>query len=249
MKTILIRNTVILIGLIALCMLSFLSMLIYFNIQKRYCDLRDSSVQFIASDVIAVIEKGLNLGLRCDEMQNIPSILQKQSNIAPFIKGLATYNKKGDLLYTTVLLMDSLIPEPILQQCLIDTSNKPILTKSNSIGKLYIPVKNTFGITDIIVSLYYERFSKHEFSNLKFYFILVVLILSVAITLLSIIPLKIIFKPVNTSLFSFSVIDDDQGPDGIDGKEIITHANEEIEYLINDIKATEATTKAPEYFS
>lgn len=245
MKKILIRNTVLLIVVIIFCMLSVLSVLIYFNIQKRYCDLRESTARFIASDVAMVIERGLRMGLHCEEMQNLPEIIKKQTALAPFIQGISVYGSSEKLLHTTLKTRDQIVTSGMLQNALNDTAGKVVSAKSGSLGALLRTAKNNIGIADIIVSVQFERFSKSEFSDLKIHLMLTVALLTVGLSLIALVPLNIIFKRVNQSLFSVSFFDMKKERGDTNDEKSIDDVKRELKELIVDMESMDSVTKEP----
>jgi hypothetical protein len=224
-------------------MLSVLSVLIYFNIQKRYCDLRESTARFIASDVATVIERGLRMGLHCEEMQNLPEILKKQTALAPFVHGISVYGSSEKLLHTTLIVPDKIITSTMLQKALKDTTGKAVSAKSGSLGSLLLTSKNNIGLADVIVSVQFERFSKSEFSELKLHLMLTVAFLTLALSLIALMPLNFIFKRVNQSLFSVSFFDTNKDEAGAAGEKSIDDVKRELEELIDDMESTDSVTR------
>lgn len=243
MKKVLIRNTVLLTVIILFCMLSVLSVLIYFNIQKRYCDLRESTARFIASDVVAVIERGLRMGLHCEEMQNLPEILKKQTALAPFVHGISVYGSSEKLLHTTLTVSDQIVTSVMLQKALKDTSGKAVSAKRGSLGALLLTAKNNIGLADVIVSVQFERFSKLEFSELKTHLIMTVAFLTLVLSLIALIPLNLIFKRVNQSLFSVSFFDTKKDEGSTTGEKSIDDVKRELGDLIVDMESTHSVTR------
>ncbi len=242
-KKVLIRNTFLLTVVIVFCMLSVLSVLIYFNIQKRYCDLRESTARFIASDVATVIERGLRMGLHCDEMQNLPEIIKKQTALAPFVHGISVYGSSEKLLQTTLPTADRIVTSAMLQKTLTDTTGKTISVKDGAIESLLLTAKNNIGIPDIIVAVQFERFSKSEFSNLKMNLMLTVALLTLVLSIIALIPLNLIFKRINQSLFSVSFFDTKKDDCDTTDDKSIDDVKRELEGLIEDMESTDAVTR------
>jgi hypothetical protein len=224
-------------------MLSVLSVLIYFNIQKRYCDLRESTSRFIASDVATVIERGLRMGLHCEEMQNLPEILTKQNALAPFVHGISVYGSNEKLLHTTLKAPDQIVTGVMLRNALKDTTGNAVSAKSGSIGALLITAKNNIGLADVVVSVQFERFSKSEFSELKTHLMMTVALLTLVLSLIALIPLNLIFKRVNQSLFSVSFLDTKKDEGGTSGEKSIDEVKRELEELIVDMQSTDSITR------
>jgi hypothetical protein len=184
-------------------MLTLLAILVYFNIQKRYTEFRKTTIEFIAADIRAVIEKGLSLGLHCSEMEDIPALVDKQSKTASFVKHLSIYSINGNLIYTTGNISD-IHHEREYLSTIRDSSSLMFTRSEKSLATTYTPVKNAIGETDAFIITNFEKYSTSEFSSLRSFFSVLILFLTVSITLLSIIPFTRIFKPLHQWVLAFS---------------------------------------------
>jgi hypothetical protein len=208
MKTDISRNTITLIGVVSFFMLLLLSMLIYFNIQKRYGDLRSGTARFVISDIVSYLENSLNLGLQLNEMQNISSELKRQCAVAPFINAVSIHSINGTTILSSSKQTADIIDNKILERLKPDSSSRYMQTFIGSNGFILSFVNNTFGYPEFIVSVNYNRYNRQEFSKLFLQFLLLSFGLAVCITLIAIIPVYRLFSPVNKEIVGLYASDD-----------------------------------------
>lgn len=246
MKTAISKNTIILIGVVSFCMLQLLSMLIYFNIQKRYCDLRTGTARFVVSDMVTYIENGLNLGLQLNEIQNISSELEKQSSVAPFINAVSIHSINGITILSSSKQTGVAIDSKILERIIPDSSNKYMQSFIGSNGFIFSFVNNTFGYPEVIVAVNYNRYNRQEFSRLFLQLLFISLGLAVGITLIAIVPVRRLFSPINTDIEKLYAADDvvcrelSKGNDTFEPEKILTTLADDLQSKLsgsNEVKS------------
>jgi hypothetical protein len=239
MKTAISRNTITLIGVVSFCMLILLSMLIYFNIQKRYCDLRTGTARFINSDMVSYIENGINLGLQLNEMQNIRLELKRQCSVAPFISAVSIHSINGKTILSSSDQTADAIDNKILERIKPDSSSRYMQSFIGANGFILSFVNNTFGYPEFIVAVNYNRYNSQEFFRLFMYFLLISFGLAAGITLIAIIPVCRLFSPVNSGIDKLYASDNSfckelsKGTEGFEPEKILSNLADDLKNRIS----------------
>ena len=71
----------------------------YFNFEQSYKETRKSNFNIVATDAVATIKSGLDMGLKPAEMKNIKKILDELFNSNNDIKFMAVFNSSHKILY------------------------------------------------------------------------------------------------------------------------------------------------------
>jgi len=198
-KQTLVWQSIFLISGMTLCTLILLGVLTYFNFEKRCKDLRSSAYCALARDIATSIEKGLGLGLRCNELHTIPEILQRSKGEDSDIIAISVLNSAGDLLFTTDSVTASTITpsEDILNTT---HSTHEVRTLSGDKAAMYLPLLNSFNIREGILMLVYKALDSEKMLQVKRSLILNIAVIFLVITIVVSVLIHPVLRPVKATM-------------------------------------------------
>ncbi len=198
-KQTLIWQSIFLISGMTLCTLILLGVLTYFNFEKRCKELRSSAYCALAHDIAASIEKGLGLGLRCDELRTIPEILQRSKGDDSDIIAISVLNSAGDLFFSTDSVTASTLTP---SEDIINTpySTPEVRTLSKDKAAMFLPLLNSFNIREGILMLVYKALDNEKMRQVKHSLILTIAVIFLIITIVVSVLIRPVLRPVKATM-------------------------------------------------
>ncbi len=198
-KQTLIWQSVFLISGMTLCTLILLGVLTYFNFEKRCRELRSSAYCALARDIATSIEKGLSLGLRCNELRTVPEILQRSKGDDADIIVISVLNADGDLLFSTDSAVASAIPQP--GDIHTETQGSPeVHTISRNKAAMYLPLFNSFNVREGILMLAYNALDAEDICRVKHSLMVNIAVIFLVITLVVSLLIHPVLRPIKDTM-------------------------------------------------